>query len=46
LGIGEGDSKYGEVNLCDEQFATRTNLIGHVLNKSADKAQIGYYQEY
>ncbi|MFK5978997.1 MAG: CpsD/CapB family tyrosine-protein kinase [Rhizobiaceae bacterium] len=43
--IGEGDSRYGEVNLCDEQFATRTNLIGHVLNKSADKAQAGYHYD-
>lgn len=40
--IDDGGSKYSEVEQCDKQFSAATNLIGHVLNKSTDKAEVGY----
>lgn len=40
--IDDGGSKYSEVAKCDQQFSSATNLIGHVLNKSMDKADAGY----
>lgn len=40
--VDDGGSKYSEVAKCDQQFSSATNLIGHVLNKSLDKAEAGY----
>lgn len=40
--IDDGGSKYSEVAQCDQQFSSAANLIGHVLNKSTDKAEADY----
>lgn len=40
--VDDGGSKYSDVAKCDQQFSSATNLIGHVLNKSTDKADAGY----
>lgn len=40
--VDDGGSKYRDVEKCSQQFSSATNLIGHVLNKSIDKADSGY----
>ena len=40
--VDDGGRKYSEVAQCHQQFTSATNLIGHVLNKSTDKAEADY----
>lgn len=42
LVVDDGGSKYKQVDLCGKQFASATNFIGHVLNKSTEKVDTGY----